>query len=131
MKYLIDTNVWIDAMAGRLSAESFFLISVEVEWAGYSAITRLELFGFPGIKISEESKIKNLLKPFEEVAVTSDIIDKAIKIRKKSKVKVPDAIIAGTAMACRCCLVTRNIDDFKKIQGLELINPFRQGYDVI
>jgi len=131
MKHLIDTNVWIDALAGRLSAESFLLVSVEVEWAGYSAITRLELFGFPGIKVSEESKIKDLLKPFEEVAVTSDIIDRAIKIRKKSKVKVPDAIIAGTALACDCRLVTRNVDDFKGIKGLQIINPFRAEFDMV
>jgi len=124
MKHLIDTNVWIDALAGRLSAESFLRISVEVDWAGYSAITRLELFGFPGIKTSEESKIADLLKPFEEVAVTSSIIDRAIKIRKKAKVKVPDAIIAGTAQACGCHLITRNVDDFKIIPGLKIINPF-------
>jgi predicted nucleic acid-binding protein len=125
MKHLLDTNVWIDALAGRLSAEKFLLVSVEVEWAGYSAITRLELFGFPGIEVSEKIKIKDLLKSFEEVAVTSDIIDWAIKIREKSKVKVPDAIIAGTALSCGCRLVTRNVDDFKTIQGLELINPFK------
>jgi hypothetical protein len=38
-----------DAVAGRLPSGTFIEISVGPEWAGYSAITRLELFGFPGI----------------------------------------------------------------------------------
>jgi len=57
MRNLIDTNVWIGAIAGNLSKKAFLKISVEAEWAGYSAITRLELFGFPGLTEAEEEKI--------------------------------------------------------------------------
>lgn len=49
MKNLIDTRVWIDPIAGNLSKKAFLKVTVEAEWAGYSAITRLELFGFPGL----------------------------------------------------------------------------------
>jgi predicted nucleic acid-binding protein len=87
MRNLIDTNVWIDAIAGNLSKKAFLKISVKAEWAGYSAITRLELFGFPGLTESDEGKIRELLHAFEEVAVTSGIIDRAIEIRRKAKVK--------------------------------------------
>jgi predicted nucleic acid-binding protein len=45
MKYLIDTNVWIDALAGKLTTPVFLKIVAQPNWAGYSAITRLELFG--------------------------------------------------------------------------------------
>ena len=60
MRNLIDTNVWIDAIAGNLSKKAFLKISVEAEWAGYSAITRLELFGFPGLTEADEGKIREL-----------------------------------------------------------------------
>jgi len=124
MRNLIDTNVWIDAIAGNLSKKAFLKISVEAEWAGYSAITRLELFGFPGLTEADEGKIRELLHAFEEVAVTSGIIDRAIEIRKKTKVKVPDAIIGASAVVLGCSLITRNVADFKPIDGLKVINPY-------
>lgn len=41
-----------------------------------------------------------------------------------TKMKLGDAIIAATALAYKIPLVTRNVDDFKHIVGLDLINPF-------
>jgi len=124
MRNLIDTNVWIDALSGRLSSAAFLKISVQADWAGYSAITRLELFGLPGLKDEEETKISEILKPFVEIAVDSQIIDRAILIRKTKRIKVPDAIIAATALERSCSLITRNIDDFKGILDLVVIDPY-------
>jgi len=124
MKYLFDTNVWIDAIAGRLPADTFLKLVVQAEWAGYSAITRLELFGFPDLTKPEEKKLAELLKHFMEVGVDSSTIDLAITIRKESRIKVPDAIIAATAIIKECSLVTRNTEDFKGISGLNIINPY-------
>jgi len=92
MRNVIDTNVWIDALSGKLSAAAFLKITVEASWAGYSAITRLELFGLPGLKDEEEYKISELLKPFPEIAVDSKIIDRAIPECEKpsgSKCRMP------------------------------------------
>lgn len=123
MRNVIDTNVWIDALSGKLSTAAFLKMTVQASWAGYSAITRLELFGLPGLKDEEEHKIAELLKPFPEIAVDSQIIDRAIKVRKSRRIKVPDAIIAATALEKKCSLVTRNIEDFKGIAGLVVIDP--------
>ena len=124
MRNLIDTNVWIDALSGRLSSTAFLKISVQADWAGYSAITRLELFGLPGLKGEEESKISEILKPFVEIAVDSAIIDRAIGVRRARRIKVPDAIIAATALERSCSLITRNIEDFKGITDLVIIDPY-------
>ena len=51
---------------------------------------------------------------------------KTADIRKSHKIKLPDAIIAATAMVYDFTLITRNTKDFKNIEGLELINPFDQ-----
>jgi predicted nucleic acid-binding protein len=40
-----------------------------------------------------------------------------------------DAIIAATALVHGLTLVTRNVDDFKHIAGLELENPFEAEED--
>ncbi len=124
MRNVIDTNVWLDALSGKLAAAAFLKIAVQASWAGYSAITRLELFGLPGLKDEEENKIAELLKPFPEIAVDSRIIDKAIRVRKTKRIKVPDAIIAATALEKECSLITRNIDDFKGIPDLVVIDPY-------
>jgi predicted nucleic acid-binding protein len=104
-------------------------VSVAAERAGYSAITRLELFGFPGLTEVDEGKIRELLQAFEEVPVTSEIIDRAIQIRKRAKVKVPDAIIGASALVLGCNLVTRNVSDFKSIDGLKVIDAFANQAD--
>lgn len=124
MKYLFDTNVWIDAIAGRLPADTFLKFVVQAEWVGYSAITRLELFGFPDLTKPEDEKLAELLKHFVEVGVDSSTVDKAITIRKATRIKVPDAIIAATAIIKECSLITRNTEDFKGISGLNIINPY-------
>ena len=49
---------------------------------------------------------------------------KTADIRKKQKIKLPDAIIAATALVYELSLVSRNVSDFKNIDGLQLINPW-------
>jgi toxin FitB len=51
------------------------------------------------------------------------IIDRAILVRKAKRIKVPDAIIAATALEKECSLITRNVEDFKGIAGLVVIDP--------
>jgi len=46
-----------------------------------------------------------------------------IELRKEYKIKLPDALIAAPALHYRLGLITRNTFDFKKIDGLEVINP--------
>ncbi|NJK84443.1 MAG: type II toxin-antitoxin system VapC family toxin [Saprospiraceae bacterium] len=56
----------------------------------------------------------------------SDIKRKTAEIRKAYKIKLPDAIIAATALAYDLTLLTRNVSDFKNIDGINLINPHEQ-----
>ena len=60
----------------------------------------------------------------DEVAVSSQVIDTAIILRKRSRIKVPDAIIAASALIMRAVLLTRNVDDFKAVDMLSVINPW-------
>lgn len=59
------------------------------------------------------------------IKVNDDIIDQVILIRKKHKIKIPDAIIAATAVVHHLILITRNVDDFKNIDGLKIENPWQ------
>ena len=57
---------------------------------------------------------------------TSEIAERTISIRKSLRIKVPDAIIAATALEYSLQLVSRNEEDFAQIQDLKLVNPFKQ-----
>ena len=55
-----------------------------------------------------------------------DIKLKTAEIRKAHKIKLPDAVIAATAVTYGLTLLSRNVNDFKNIDGLKLINPHEQ-----
>lgn len=56
--------------------------------------------------------------------LTGEVADICISLRKKYKSKLPDAIIAATALAARATLITRNTSDFINIKGLNVIDPY-------
>ena len=123
MRYLIDSNIWLYAAAGKGEAVEFLDTAAAAEWAGYTAISRLELFGYPDLKPGDEEKLNKLLACFTEVEVSVSVIDRAIEVRRRRRVKVPDAIVAATALLMNAKLVTRNVDDFRRIESLEVIDP--------
>ncbi len=124
MRYLLDTNIIIEAVGGSAPAVEIFEKAVRSDWVGYSSITRLELFGYPDLTSEEENALEVVIGEIEEKAVTSSVVDRAIEIRRAVRIKTPDAIIASTAMDAGAILVTRNEDDFKSIDGLEIVNPW-------
>jgi predicted nucleic acid-binding protein len=50
-------------------------------------------------------------------------VSRTIEIRKAYRIKLPDAIIAATALVNDYTLVSRNLGDFEKIEGLTVIDP--------
>lgn len=49
--------------------------------------------------------------------LTPDVIDMSIAIRKNGNIKLPDAIIAATAIVFDLTRVTRNTSDYKIYRG--------------
>jgi predicted nucleic acid-binding protein len=121
--YLLDTNTVIDFCNSKLPLNAKnFLIGIEPI---ISVISNIEMFASSKIPEHEVKK----LQEFIEMATIYDKIDfeivaKSIEIRQKYKIKLPDAIIAATAIVNHLTLITRNISDFNDIEGLEIINPY-------
>ena len=124
MNYLVDTNIWVYTASGDPTAVGILDLAAAAEWAGYTAITRLELFGYPELRPADEVVLRSMLACFHEVEVSGSIVDKAIEIRKKRRIRVPDAIIAATAVVMKARLITRNADDFKGVASLDVVNPY-------
>ena len=61
-----------------------------------------------------------------KVHLTEEVIEGVIRIRKKFRVKLPDAIILASAIENNLTLITRNIEDFKTVAPPDvLVNPFK------
>lgn len=111
-RVLLDTDVLIDHLSDRKRR-----LPASVEGAAYSSISRAELYSGPG---ADEGVIDQLLANFEEIEVDRSIAEEAGRIRRITKVKLPDAIIAATAIVSKRALYTRNIRDFKPVKRLRL-----------
>ena len=120
-KYLLDTNFILGLLksAPEVLSEVARREILTVE-CGYSAITRMELLGFPEITVAEDLLIQRRLAEFTYWPLTSTIEDVAIAVRRTRKVKLPDAIIAATAICHQVELLTLDV-------GLQLVA--RDGFD--
>ncbi len=98
--YLLDTNFILGLL--KSSPDTLALINerqIESHQCAYSAITRMELLGFPGITRAEETLIQHKLARLTYLPITLIVDDVAIRLRRTRRVKLPDAIIAASALA--------------------------------
>lgn len=107
---LVDTDIFIDHLRG--AAE----LKVGRHRLHYSVITRAELFaGATGTDLASR-----VLAPFREIPVDRAIAERAGRIRRATGVRVPDALIAATALERNLGLATRNRKDFEPVRGLRI-----------
>ncbi|WP_031432319.1 type II toxin-antitoxin system VapC family toxin [Methylomarinum vadi] len=105
IKFLTDTNILIGLTKGHAPAVDR-LRGIALSDCAYSSITRMELLGFPGITELEEQVINSLLKQMTHIGIDTTIEDATIELRKQHRMKLPDAIIAATALTYRLELLT-------------------------
>jgi predicted nucleic acid-binding protein len=120
-RYLLDTNVVLDFMGRKLPENSKILLSRIIDdRINISAINKMELLGF---KNTEQNLIAFV--NFSEIYhIDDEIIDKTIELRKKHNIKLPDAIIAATAIINNFILISHNIKDFQRINELQFIDSY-------
>lgn len=119
--YLIDTNAVIEYLDNKLPKEVSILmdnISPQI-----SVITRMELLGWGNCTLQQMEILSIYTKAAFVFGLDEPIILLAIELRKYNKTKLPDAIIAATAIANNLTLITSNVSDFKNIQNLKILNP--------
>lgn len=92
-RYLADTNTLIYLLDKHPSLHSF----LESDWH-FSFITEIALLGKPGITAGEIKNVRELLKVCKKVPHTEEINILTISLKQKYKIKLPDALIAATAI---------------------------------
>ncbi len=88
-----------------------------------SIITKIEVLRF-----NASADVYKILEDFISESAIFDlndlVVDNTISICKSHRIKLPDAIIAATALVNNFTLITRNVVDFKTINRLKLFNPW-------
>lgn len=127
MGYLFDSNVFIYQLNGVLGAYGQSLLRQGLlEDGAYSVISRIEVLGFPQAP-SERVAAERLFDGFERKSLDDTVAQQAIALRQARKIKIPDAIIAATALHHGLTLVTHNLRDFDWIDGLHLVDPLTKN----
>jgi predicted nucleic acid-binding protein len=92
-RFVLDTNVILYFLGGRLAdplPAGDYAISV---------ISELELLAYPGLVSSEEQRVRDFLADISVTDLTQAVKHHAINLRKRFVLKLPDAIVAATALA--------------------------------
>jgi len=131
MRYLLDSNIVINYLNGSIPAAGMEMINVIVDIDPLiSVITKMETLGFSFQSADEQNLTETFINGSMVLGIDDKVVSKTIDIRRTEIIKLPDAIIAATAIVNDLTLLTRNTKDFTKIGGLQIIDrsdyePFR------
>ncbi len=119
--YLYDTNIFIDFFSDRSRIDEIFNLEfINQNDIIISQINKIELLSHPNISQSDEKMFEFFLNSFRLIYINKEIEKLTIQLRRKYKLKLPDAIIAATAISENAEVVTRDLKDFSKIKELKL-----------
>jgi predicted nucleic acid-binding protein len=117
--YLLDTNILVYALKGISSVVPYFEENCFV-----SVVTEIEIIGVEGLSRKELSVRQSAVDYCTIIPLTTVIKNEAIRLKQQFKIKLPDAVIAATALVEGYTLITAD-KGFKKFTSLQLIlvNP--------
>lgn len=114
-KYLLDTcfilelfksNHQVLEMMQNISPDDCFV----------SVINRIELLGYHGITSHDEQMLNDFLNELGYLALSAEIEQKAISVRKRHKIKLADSIVLATALVHHLELLTLDTGLMAKYQ---------------
>ena len=126
---VLDTNTVIDYFKGRGKVAER-LLAVPPRDIGLPAIVAYEIWvGVLGSQNTKrrQSQYEQFLTAIEVIPFDAGISRRAAELRcalerRGESIGPLDTLIAGTALALSAALVTRNVKEFGRIAGLEVVN---------
>jgi predicted nucleic acid-binding protein len=118
---LLDTNIVIylhgavlnDAVANQLRNSTLDTCNIIIA----------EVLGYKFIDSEDAKYFEDLFATMNNHIFDNEVTGKVIELRQTTSIKLPDAIIAATALTNDLTLWTHNTDDFKNIPKLRLFDP--------
>ena len=121
MEHLIDTNILIRYLNGDVSEELSNILDIQT--IKISIITKIEILSWNGYSETQMNYLMDFLKTCIIIPLDDNVVNETIFIRRKYKLKIPDAIIASTALKSNLTLIS-NDSDLHNIKGLKCIKMF-------
>lgn len=119
--YTLDTNAIIYYLKDDPPSVKFLTSVFSGDSPLYvSAVTEVELFGFPQLTERESDQIEALLRTLAVIPLDSQVARTAGRLRRTWRLNIADSVIAATALFTGTTLLTRNVADFKNIADLSL-----------
>ncbi len=117
-RYLLDTNVIVFLLRGELeNAEEV----VNASWLGISIVSYLEFLSFPHLSADDIKLFGEFVEQCEVVSLDLnklDLLNYVVNLRKRFKLKLPDAIILASAINSKAQLLTFDKELQKKYISL-------------
>lgn len=107
VKPLFDSCILIDYLQGIPEAREELR---RYDESAISIVTWMEVM--VGADASVEAATRAFLAAFETIGIDAEIAERAVAIRRGSRIRLPDALIKATADVAGALLVTRNTRDF-------------------
>ena len=119
---ILDSNIVIYAFEPKYRESNLERFLLQGEFS-VSNVTRLEVMGYWRNSDEEFKRFELFFEATHVLAVSSEIIDRAIQLRRQRSMGLGDTLIASTALIHQLPLVTHNTRDFQWITELKLIDP--------
>jgi predicted nucleic acid-binding protein len=117
---LLDTNIVIYSVQQQYSHVREFIAE---HTPLVSTISYIEALGFTRIQHDERVALESFFADAKLLPISQMVMLEAVRLRQTRKMSLGDSIIAATALVHGLTLATRNLDDFRWIPDLTLLDP--------
>jgi len=123
--YCIDSNIVIYTLDG-LEPVVTFMTDAQNQEIIYPVIVEAELYSSSKLSSEDILDLGEIIEVNSTIGLIAGKLRRISRSKYNQKLKLPDALVAATAINQFATLITRNYDDFKHLQneGLEIYNPF-------
>lgn len=119
IEFLLDTNMVIGLLKGHAAAITLAEQSdFSLDKSAVSQITRMELLGYPQLTDEEDRTIREFLAACQVRMLDEQVEARAIQLRRSGTFKLPDAIVAATAITGSLRLLTLDQGMLRGLQKL-------------
>ena len=117
---LLDSNLIIYASLPQYSALREF---ISKHAPAVSVVSFVEVLGYHRLSDLERHVFEQFFESATLLPITDAVILQAVSLRQRYRLQLGDALIGATALVHDTTLLTHNVADFSRIDGLSILDP--------